>query len=140
MRIEEQYTDVMQNLEFPVAAAYREHPAMADYAALRVYEAAVEVYSAERAGRAPRLPRLDEIEQGLLGRIREVCEWRLGRAALGVEDDDVKPIPPGAPMPLDTLILCLKRLVKSVNTWTRRSGRQGYLNFMSSFVLGERGC
>jgi hypothetical protein len=137
MRIEEQYTDVMQNLEFPVAEAYRGLPEMTDYTALRVYEAAVEVYSAERADRAPRLPRLDEIEQGLLGRIREVCEWRLGRAALGVEDDDVKPIPPGAPMPLDTLILCLKRLVKSVKTWTRRSGRQGYLKFVSPFVLGD---
>jgi hypothetical protein len=135
MRIEEEYTDVMQNLEYPVAEAYRELPEMTDYTALRVYEALVEIYSAERAGRAVRPLPLDELEQELLVRVRKISEWRLGRVPL--PDDRGKPVYDDKPLPLDTLILCLKRLVKSVNTWTRRSGRQGYLKFVSPFVLGD---
>lgn len=136
MRIEYEHLDVMQNLEFAIASTYRQCPEMTDYAALRAYEGALEVYTAERAGRAPRLPELSDIEETLLGRVREVCEWLLGRAALGQDDGDAKPVPPGEPLPLETLILCLKRLVKSVKTWTRRSGRQGYLSFMAPHCLG----
>lgn len=135
MRIEEQHTDVMQNLEFAVAVMYRDHPAMADYAALRVYEALLEAYSAERAGRPARPAPLDPLEQELLVRVREMCEWRLGRAPF--PGDEGEPVHDDVPLPPDTLILCLKRLVKSANTWTRRSGRQGYLKFMSPFALGS---
>jgi hypothetical protein len=133
VRIEEEHTDVMQNLEFAVAVVYREHPEMADYAALRVYEALVETYAAERAGRAARPAPLDELEREIFDSAREICEWRLGRAPF--PDDDGKLLYDDEPLPLDTLILCLKRLVKSVKTWTRRSGRQGYLNFMAPFSL-----
>lgn len=34
----------------------------------------------------------------------------------------------------ESLVPCLKRLVKSVNKWTKHGGRQGYLNFMTQFV------
>jgi hypothetical protein len=34
-----------------------------------------------------------------------------------------------------TMILCLKRLVKSVQKWNKQGGRQGYLDFMSPYVL-----
>ena len=135
MRIEYEHTDVLQNLEFAVAELYREHPEMTDYAVLRVYEAVLEAYAAEKAGRAPRKLPLSDLEEGLSARIREVSEWRLERSALGESEDGGEGLPPGEPLPLDTLLLCLKRLVKSVNTWTRRSGRQGYLNFMSPFAL-----
>ena len=135
MRIEEEHTDVMQNLEFAVAAIYREHPEMTDYAALRAYEALVETYTAERAGRAPRLAALSDLEEDLVARVRGMCEWRLGRAALG--DEEGAEADAIEPLPLETMILCLKRLVKSVNTWTRRSGRQGYLKFMAPFSLAE---
>jgi hypothetical protein len=134
MRIEEEHTDVMQNLEFAVATTYREHPEMADYAALRVYETLAEIYSAERAARPARPVPMSEIERELLDRVHEVCEWRLGRSPLGGEVGG-DGLPPGEPLPLETMIRCLKRLVKSVNTWTRRSGRQGYLNFMTPYSL-----
>jgi hypothetical protein len=130
MRIEEQHPDVMQNLEFVVAGAFHENPEMTDYAALHVYEALVELYSAEKAGRPPRLAPLNDFEKGILADLQEMCEWRLGRARpFAADQDQIEPLP------LETLILCLKRLVKSVNTWTRRSGRQGYLNFMAPFSL-----
>jgi len=138
VRVEYEYQDVLQNIEHAVATVFRECPDLTDYAALRAYEAVLEVYAAERAGRAPRKLPLGELEESLAGRVREVCEWRLGRAALGTDKKGGDDLPPGEPLPLDTLLLCLKRLIKSVNTWTRRSGRQGYLSFMSPFALGER--
>lgn len=45
---------------------------------------------------------------------------------------------PHAPLALDEIIACLKRIRKSIEHWNRRGGRQGYLNFASQFVVRER--
>jgi hypothetical protein len=34
---------------------------------------------------------------------------------------------------VDEIILCLKRLRKSVKLWTTDYGRQGYLNYIAQF-------
>ncbi|OQB41654.1 MAG: hypothetical protein BWY09_00556 [Candidatus Hydrogenedentes bacterium ADurb.Bin179] len=38
-------------------------------------------------------------------------------------------------IPVDILLQCLKRLIKSVNRWTKGAGRQGYLNFIIQHVI-----
>jgi hypothetical protein len=59
-----------------------------------------------------------------------MCEWRLGReTTLSFEGD----APRFEALDIPTLILCLKRLVKSVQTWNKQGGRQGYLTFMTQF-------
>ena len=131
MRIEEEHLDVLQNIEFAVAILYRRHPEMTDYAVLRTYEALVRVYSAEVTGRAAKLVEPSGLEADLLGDVRSMCEWRLGRgempSARGV-------FPKCEPLDVPTLVLCLKRLVKSVRKWNKYGGRQGYLSFMTQFV------
>jgi hypothetical protein len=32
------------------------------------------------------------------------------------------------------LVLCLKRIRKSIDFWTKEGGRQGYLNYVSEYV------
>lgn len=126
-RVEDQYQDVLQNMEFAIVSTYREHPDMSDYDVLRVIEAVIDAYGAEDIGRAPRDFVLSEVEQVCTDRLRQICDWRLGRAA-----------GPDGPQPkaktVDEILLCLKRIVKSVRRWNREGGRQGYLEFVARFV------
>jgi len=131
MRIEEEHTDVLQNIEVVVANLYRRNPAMTDYAVLRMYEALVQAYSAEATGRAAKPIEASGLEADLLRDVRAMCEWRLGRSKMPFPQGD---IPVGEPIDVPTLVLCLKRLVKSVKKWNAHGGRQGYLTFMTQFV------
>jgi hypothetical protein len=131
MRIEEERQDVLQNLEFAVARLYQMHPKMTDYAVLRTYEALLQAYSAEVTGRPSKPVVVEGVEAVLLRDVKQMCEWRLGRRSLSSTQDEGTQC---EPLDVSTLVLCLKRLVTSVNTWTKRHGRQGYLNFMTQFV------
>ena len=53
MRIEDEHTDVLQNIEFVVAQHFRARPEMTDYDVTRVYEALIDVYAGENTGRQP---------------------------------------------------------------------------------------
>ena len=131
MRIEEEHEDVLQNIEFAVAALFKRNPDMTDYAVLRTYEALVEAYSAEVTGRATKPVEASGLEAELCRNVRAMCEWRLGRGEMPTTQDDA---PKCDPIDTPTLVLCLKRLVKSVKKWTKHGGRQGYLNFMTPFL------
>lgn len=131
MKIEEERLDVLQNLEAAVARLYRIHPDMTDYAALRTYEALQREYSAEITGRSQQPASAEGVEADLLADVKAVCEWRLGRAPW---PSDLGAAPAYEPLDVPTLVRCLKRLVKSVNKWTKHNGRQGYLDFMTQFV------
>ena len=132
MRIEEERLDVMQNLEFAVAGVYRRNPTMTDYAVVRTYEALLQAYSAEVTGRPAKPFAAEGVEAELLQHVRQMCEWRLGRARVAPVQDEA---PDCEPLDVPTLIRCLKRLVKSVNKWTKHGGRQGYLDFMTQFIM-----
>jgi hypothetical protein len=131
MRIEEERQDVLQNIEFAVANLYRRNPELTDYAVLRTYEALVQAYSAEVTGRAAKPTEPSGLEAELLRDGTAVCEWRLGRRGLPSTQGEA---PTCEPLDVPTLVLCLKRLVKSVQKWTKHGGRQGYLSFMTQFV------
>jgi hypothetical protein len=132
VQIEEERLDVMQNLEYTVASVFERNPEMTDYAVLRTYEALLQAYSDEIKGRTPRPCFAEGHEAELMDQLRSMCEWRLGRSDIAMEDIHA---PECEPLDVPTLVLCLKRLVKSVKMWTRKGGRQGYLKFMSGFVL-----
>lgn len=131
MRIEEERQDALQNIEFSVANLYRQNRDMTDYAVLRTYEALVQAYSAEVTGRTAKPTEPSGVEAELLRDVRTMCEWRLGRGEMPSTQAEALKC---APLDVPTLVLCLKRLVKSVQKWTKHNGRQGYLNFVTQFV------
>jgi hypothetical protein len=131
MRIEEEYQDVFQNLEFAVAQLYGRNPEMSDYAVLRTYEALVRAYTAESLGREAKSVDSSGLEAELFHDVRLMCEWRLGRGNMPGKQDASVDL---TPINVATLILCLKRLVKSVQKWNKRGGRKGYLDFMTQFI------
>jgi hypothetical protein len=105
---------------------------MVDHDVRRTLEAVMDSYKAEKIGRAPRQVFLSPTEQELFQAVRATCEWRLGRQSLTAEG--VKEVPTVTPKTVDEILLCLKRLVKSVHTWNREGGQQGYLSFIIQYV------
>jgi hypothetical protein len=128
MRVEEQFQDVLQNIEFAIVQVYRSQPQMTDYAAARALEAAVARYKAVASGRPEPTTNLTGLELQVFEGVTRMCERRLGR----LQRDDSEESP--APIRPEDLVECLKRLQKSVTRWTREGGRQGYLNFVSQFI------
>ena len=130
---ESQYEDILQNIEAGIVCVHRDHPTMTDWQALAAVEALLRTYQAEAKGRQPGLLSLDPLAREVYESVNGMCEWRLGRETL--VDEQGKPAGPAPkPITLDEMIACLKRIRKSINRWTQRGGRQGYLTFVSQFI------
>jgi|WetSurMetagenome_2_1015567.scaffolds.fasta_scaffold245732_2 hypothetical protein len=126
---EENNLDVLQNIEAGIVACYRSDPNLTDYCAIAVLEALNNIYVAEITGRTSRPNKLSPQEQVLFKRIKETCEWRLGRGHL-----ENYPDMGDAPKTVEEISAVLKKLIKSAKTWNRESGRQGYLNYIIHFI------
>jgi hypothetical protein len=132
MRVEDEYLDVLQNIEFAIVNEFRSDGSILDLDAADAVSALVRVYEAEAESRgAPNRPLSDRAKR-IFESARRMCEWRLGRTALaarGLEE-------PGEVKPLNAaeLVLCLKRIRKSIDRWNKVAGRQGYLRFVADYV------
>jgi hypothetical protein len=133
VRVEEQYPDVCQNIEFGIVMAYRDCPGLADANVMRALEALIDAYVAEKIGRPPRTTGLSKDEELILGNMRSMCEWRLGRKPL-TRGNEGEEFSPSQPQTVDVILLCLKRILKSVKKWNREYGMRGYLSFIVRFV------
>jgi hypothetical protein len=129
MKITDDKLDILQNLEFSVAEIWRAHPEMSDYAALRAYEGAFQIYRAESRGHAPKPPALSGLDAEAFEAVKAMCEFRLGRKPCPISGQ--KEVPP---ISVELLMDCLRELGRSVERHTKSDGRQGYLTFIEKFV------
>lgn len=121
--------DILQNLEFAIVEIWRRHPEMSDHLANRVYEAAFELYRAEKRGHTLRPRTLTGLDLEAFEALKAMCEFRLGRRAAPVPG--VERIPA---IPTELLVECLRELRKSVERHTKMGGRHGYLTFIDQFL------
>ncbi len=133
MAVEEEYLDVLQNIEFAIVSTSHDHPEMMDAHVIWALEAAIGSYRAEKAGRTSEEFSASSVEADLYRAIRNMCDWRLGRlhpdSAAAAE---LGPAP--EPVTLDEILLCLKRILKSVQRWNKSGGQRGYLSFIVQYV------
>ncbi len=127
--IEEEYADVLQNIEATIVEFHRGHPDLLDYDVEAVLDALIADYRAEQGGRAVADRQLPGLRQPLLDDVRWICQWRLGRVQEGPVDVPVRVIT------VEEMVACLNRLRKSVRRWTKEGGRQGYLRFVRQYVF-----
>ena len=133
MAVEEEYLDVLQNIEFAIVSTYHDHPEMLDGHVIYALEAVINSYRAEMAGRPPEEFSASVVEAELYRAIRNTCEWRLGRLSLReIEAVELGPAP--EPIKVEEILLCLKKILKSVNRWNRSGGQRGYLTFIVQYV------
>ena len=129
---EDQYLDVLQNIEMAIVSVYRGHHDLTDYDVDKVLNILWTEYRNEKQGRITSTPRLGENAQLVYDRVKEMCEWRLGRKnfTTGAGVVRVKP----EPISIDEIMDCLKRIRKSVDLWNKQGGRQGYLYFIDNNI------
>ena len=132
-KFEEEYLDVLQNIEFGIVKVYRQQPEMTDWDALDAIEALIRSYTAEARGRSRPKFRYSDLSKLVFECVETVCEWRLGREQL-LADDDKPPNVTMEPKTMGEIINCLKRIRKSIRLWNKEGGRQGYLHFVSEFI------
>lgn len=130
---EDQYLGVLQNIEFGLVTAYQDHPNLVDTGTMYALDILIKSYSEELRGRTAAAPQFNPDEQAAYDGVRQVCEWRLGRAPMtdvkGRKlDADIKAIS------VEEIISCLKRIRKSVDRWYRENGRRGYYEFIKQYV------
>lgn len=146
-QFEEQYMDLLQNIEFVIIGVYRANPdAFADHHVDKVLSKLRGVYKAEQRGRDLSEPGLKPSEEDMFNAVHTVCEWRLGRAdletlqpedgsaSIGFVTDSDEGLAEGPRNSLDEIIAGLKRIQKSVRTWSKRGGRKGYLEYVDQFI------
>jgi hypothetical protein len=132
MRVEDEFTDVLQNIEFAIVTEFRRDKSILDMNVMDAVNALARWYEAEEQKRNPPQPHLTERSQRIFDAAWKACEWRLGRH-------------PGLPYPPDELTTtpltpaemaaCLKRIRKSIERWSKQNGRQGYLSFVKQYVI-----
>jgi hypothetical protein len=126
---EDKYLDVLQNIEWGLLSKTKDNPQLCDYDMLRVVEYAIAYYKSQQRERLP-AERPGETRQEIFERVVAICDWRLGLQSLSPDKDQYCD-----PITIEELILCLKRIEKSIKFWTKQAGRKGYINFVSSRVL-----
>jgi hypothetical protein len=123
----EDYQDVLQNVETVVVQVWRQNPAMTNYVVMAAYDAAINYYRALASQQTPKPVNLTGLDAKVFEMVKEMCEWRSGRAS--------GPVQIGlTPIPLEDLVACLRKLRKSVDYWTKQGGRQGYLQYVAQYV------
>jgi len=110
-----------------VVEVWRRHPEINNYNVMRAYEAAIDVYRAVAREQTPKPVNLSGLDADLFEQIKETCEWRLGRAQRAGQ-------PELPSLSAEALVACLRKLRKSVDRWTDRGGRQGYLQFIEKYL------
>lgn len=131
MSVEDQYFDILQNIEAMIVKMYHQYPDLTDYDVDKAIEALIRTYRGEASGKPETLPR-GEFAQAVYDTVKLICNWRLGRTT---GDSDTEGLPPiHEPLTTDELNLCFKRIRKSIAKWTKESGRQGYLMYIEQFI------
>ena len=130
MRVEDEYLDVLQNLEWAIVNEFRQDRSILDLDARDAANALVRRYEAESESRSATGAPLSDRAGRIFEAVRRICEWRLGRAPA----PDGRTAESDTPLTVAELVRCLKRIRKSIDYWTKRNGRQGYLDFVSEYV------
>ncbi len=130
---EEEYLDVLQNIEAAIVSVYREHAELMDADVKKALNALLLAYQAEQKNQSSPPPAFKPSAQQVYQAVRQMCEWRLGRGAL--KDEETRtPLRAPEPLRLDEVLACLKRIRKSVQKWNKRNGERGYLQFVDQFI------
>ena len=134
MRPEEEFLDVLQNIEWAIVEEFHKDRSILDIDVRDAVTAIVRLYEAELESRgAPNAPLSDRAKR-ILDPVRAMCEWRLGRASESLQARFTTEAPE-VPVSVEDLILCLKRIRKSIDRWNKEGGRQGYLSFVEQYVV-----
>lgn len=126
---EEEYLDVLQNIEVAIVGEFRKNKDLTDYDVGKALNTLWAEYRVEQTGKTASHVNLNERAMQVFNTVKMICDWRLGRASIeGSKKNEPEP------KSVDEFMACLKRIRKSVDLWTKEGGRQGHLKFIDENV------
>jgi hypothetical protein len=128
---EEEYLEVLQNIEASIIAVYRTHRELADYQVDAAIEALGRTYIGEARGKNAVLPK-NPLALEVYQAVKSTCDWRMGRE--NMVDETGQPLPSDEMISVDEVLACLKRIRKSISMWNKEAGSKGYLSYISQFL------
>jgi AcrR family transcriptional regulator len=134
-KFEDRYLDVLHNLEASVLGVAKRYPDLIDAYVEQAYEALIRYYKAEARGYEPRTPNLASPIDELFENLQAIAEFHLGRGSF-VNEAGAAVVEHPAPITVEEMVACFKRLRKSVDFWSRKGGRRGYLRYIEDFFPG----
>jgi hypothetical protein len=133
MRVEEEYADVLQNIETAIVAVFGKNLKIVDRDVLAAVDALIKVYTREKSGHRVQSPGPPGRAGTVYQHCHRICEWRLGKQPLN-EGEPLKDDPRLGELSVSEIILCLKRIRKSIRLWHAQAGPQGYLKYVCQFL------
>lgn len=130
MEFIEEYMGVLQNIEFALLSSVEDHPELTDHDMLNVIEQLINYYKFQPTGDLSSAKRkLNPVQQEILETVNSMCESKLGIQPPPIKEMVCDPITQ------EELLLCLKRIEKSIKFWSKQGGRKGYITFVSQSLL-----
>ena len=135
MVFEEEYEDVMKNIETIIIGFYKQNSELIDSEVDTALDWLVKYYGAESQGKTSGYSKPKAISGELAENVKAICEVLLGQSSLK-ENEKLSAFKKLKIRTVNSTEItdCLKRLKSSVKFWTKRKGRQGYLNYVKSFI------
>jgi hypothetical protein len=130
----EKFMDVLQSIEASILEIYDDDADLLDLEVIDALDALIRKYVAEEGNRTPPRGVVSGRAKEVLEAVERTCEWRMGRGPVH-ESGPQASTPPEELHGIADILTCLKRIRKSVHLWNREGGRQGYLTYVSQFVL-----
>lgn len=133
-KLEDEFMDVLHNIETALVSVYREDEEMTDYEAEKAINGLIRFYTAEQRKRDASDLDLSGPAEEAFDQVKMMCEWRLGRENF-LRAESGEPVDLGIePIALSDLLACLKRVRRSIQKWNRDFGRRGYYDFVNQFL------
>ncbi len=134
MSFEEDYEDVLLSIESAIMGFYQADPSLIDTEVDTVFTWLVKYYQAKSQGRKSSYPQPKGTSANLLLKVQGICDIFVGENGLIVNQEKGEIQLPVKIRTYSEMVECLQRLKSSVKLWTKKDGRQGYLNFVSRFI------
>jgi hypothetical protein len=132
MRVEEEYADVLQNIESTIVAVFDSNPDLVDRDVIAAVDRLMKTYEREKRKVEGLVPAPPGRARVVYEQCRHVCDWQLGRQPLNGGEASSEG-PRSNELSIPELLRCLKRLRKSVRFWHKQGGRRGYLAYIRQF-------
>jgi hypothetical protein len=124
-------TDVLYQIELTVLREWTRDPSLIDLEVADVFDALARRYALEERGQSAKPFRLGPKAERLYEVVLEISEAQAGRRS---PPEETTHIPFRTDVSPSELATSFKRLSRSVATWSKRGGRQGYLEYISEFL------
>ena len=125
MTFEEEHQAILRDLEAGIVEIYKNNPELTDHNVDKALQLLIRSYEADVKGKRHPVMKFSTLEKLIYQRLLNTSEFWMNQREAGMTVYNK-----------ETVILCLKRIYKSINSWTRRNGMRGYLDFVKAFILG----